>query len=851
MAKKPTNVDENNTGRVEPLDLVKEMQTSYVDYAMSVIVARALPDVRDGLKPVHRKILYAMWSMGLKANAKFRKSATVVGEVLGKYHPHGDLATYESMVRMAQDFVMRYPLVRGQGNFGSIDGDAPAAHRYTEAKLASIAEELLYDIDKDTVDFVPNYDGSLMQPSVLPAKLPNLLLNGSSGIAVGMATNIPPHNLGELCDAVTHLIDNPDAEIDELVKILPGPDFPTGGIMYDKTELKKAYATGRGSVVIRAKTDIEEMKNGMFRIIITEIPYQVNKAKLLEKIADLVRDKKIVGIKDLRDESDKDGLRVVVELKKESYPKKILNQLFKYTQLQERFHYNMVALLNGIQPKVLNLKEILSEYVKHRQNIIRRRTEYDLQKAKDRAHILEGLVLALENIDKIIDTIKKSKDKDEAKVNLVKQFKLSERQSIAILEMRLQQLANLERLKVEKELEEKRKLIKELEKILSSEKEIYKIIKTELIEIKEKHDNPRRTKIVASAVDKFSALDLIPNESTVVLITRDGYIKRLPPETFRTQSRGGKGVIGLSVKEEDMVEQIFATMTHNDLLFFTSSGRVFQLKAYEVPPASRTAKGQALVNFLQLAPLEKVTIVLSLEELEKYKALVMTTRNGLTKRVDLKAFENVRRSGLIAIKLKDDDKLEWVWPTTGKDDVMIVTQKGQSIRFSEKDARIMGRTATGVRGIKLKEGDSVVGMSVLTEGAKGEKMLIVTENGFGKMTLTSQYRVQSRGGSGIKTAKVTSKTGDIVGARLVDAGIEDMILISQKGQVIRMTVKSVSTLGRQTQGVRLMRLKDKNDRVAAMALIKKPEEITMDSEPTEMEIKDENKEKKKKKSSKK
>ncbi|MCG2700649.1 DNA gyrase subunit A, partial [Candidatus Parcubacteria bacterium] len=670
------NIKENNTekiadkqlvngdhqteyGIVRPQQIVDEMKKSYIDYAMSVIVSRALPDVRDGLKPVHRRILYAMWSVGLRANGKFRKSATVVGEVLGKYHPHGDLAVYESMVRMAQDFSMRYPLVKGQGNFGSMDGDRAAAHRYTEAKLSGISEELLFDIEKNTVNFTPNFDGSHNEPTVLPAKLPNLLLNGTMGIAVGMATNIPPHNLGELIDGINYLIDNPDAAVEDLMRFIKGPDFPTGGVIYNNKDILQAYATGKGGIVIRGRAEIVEAKSGSFEIVITEIPYQVNKATLVEKIADLVKTKKLEGIKDLRDESDKDGVRIVVYLKKDAYPKKILNSLYKHTQLQETFHVNALALINGIQPKVLTLKMILEEYIKHREEVIRRRTQFDLDKAKDRAHILEGLMIALNNIDAVIKIIKASRDKEIAKVNLMKKFKLTERQAVAILDMKLSTLANLERLKIEDELKEKKKLIKELEAILKSRLRIKDIIKTEIKELAEKRGDERRTKIVPHGVKDFSMEDLVPNEEIVVMMTRDGYIKRMPPETFKVQGRGGKGVIGLTTKEEDMVDFLFTTMAHSDMLFFTTKGRVFQLKAYEIPQAARTAKGQAIVNFLQLLGEERVTSILPLDKISKSHFLFFATEKGLVKKVKLEAFQNVRRSGLIAIKIKGEDKLIW------------------------------------------------------------------------------------------------------------------------------------------------------------------------------------------------
>jgi DNA gyrase subunit A len=801
---------------------VDEMQESYLDYAMSVIVARALPDVRDGLKPVHRRILYAMWDIGLKSTAKFRKSATVVGEVLGKYHPHGDAAVYDSMVRLAQNFSMRAPLVWGQGNFGSVDGDSAAAMRYTEAKLASIADELLLDIEKDTVNFIPNYDASTKEPAVLPAKLPNLLLNGTMGIAVGMATSIPPHNLGEVIDATVHLIENPEADIDDLMQFVKGPDFPTGGAIFSKDDIKQAYATGKGSIVMRAQAEIVENKNG-FAIVATELPYQVNKADLVIHIAELVKDKKIEGIRDLRDESDKDGIRVVVELKKDAYPRKILNQLFKLTALQTSFHVNCLALVDGIQPRVLTLKAVLEAYLKHRQEVVRRRTSYDLERAKDRAHILEGLVMALEDIDRIIATIKKSKDKDDAKINLIKKFKLSERQAVAILEMRLQQLANLERLKVEEELKEKKKLIKELEDLLAHPKKILAVIKDELIAIKAKYANERRTKVFVGAVDKFTQEDLIPNEATVVIITHDGYLKRLPPDTFKAQGRGGKGVIGLTAKEEDAVEHLFSTTTHADLLFFTSRGRVFQLKAYDVPVGSRTAKGQAVVNFLQLAPEEKVSEVISLTDWEGYKYLIMVTKQGVIKKVDINAFENVRRNGLIAITLKAGDSLHWVKPSTGEDDIMLVTIKGQSIRFREKGVRAMGRTAAGVRGIKVKSGDAVAGMDLINEGkpSADEQLLVIMSNGFGKRTKLREYKIQGRGGSGIKTANVTPKTGAIVNAFVVNAKREqeDLVVMSEKGQAIRLALKSVSVLGRATQGVHIMRFKEEKDQVASVTFV--------------------------------
>jgi len=812
----------NNVGNIEEQPIVDEMRRSYLDYAMSVIVARALPDVRDGLKPVHRRILYAMWNIGLRPSAKFRKSATVVGEVLGKYHPHGDSAVYDSMVRMAQDFAMRYPLVRGQGNFGSMDGDNAAAMRYTEAKLAAISEELLSDIDKKTVDFLPNFDGSHQEPRVLPARLPNLLLNGSMGIAVGMATSIPPHNLREVSAAISHLIENPEATVEDLMNFVKGPDFPTGGIIYNRPEIIRAYATGKGGIVMRGRAEVVETKQGGFAIIISEVPYQVNKATLVEKIADLVKEKKLDGIKDLRDESDKDGVRVVIELKKDAFPKKILNSLYKQTQLQETFHLNLLALVDGIQPKVLNLKAVLEEYIKHREEIIRRRTEFELEKARDRAHILEGLMIALKHIDEVIKVIKASPDREAAKLNLMKKFKLSERQALAIVEMKLGSLANLERLNVEKELKEKQALIKDLETILKSRVKILSIVKKELVESTEKFGDERKTAVVENGVGEFSTEDLVPNEEAMVLMTRDGYIKRLPPDTFKVQARGGKGVIGLTTKEEDMVEFLFTTMTHNDILFFTTRGRVFQLKTYEIPASSRTTKGQAIVNFLQLPSDEKVTSVLPLDKISKSAFLFFATEKGVVKKVPLDEFSKVRRTGLIAIKMRGDDKLIWAKPTSGKDEIQLITAHGQAIRFKESDVRPMGRNASGVWGVRLKKGDSVVGMGIIVndkEKVKKYQVLSVMANGFGKRTPIALYKVQARGGSGIKTAKVTDKTGQLTNAFVINNEImadKDIIIISAKGQVIRLPFKSVNELGRDTQGIRLMRFKEEGDAVACV-----------------------------------
>ncbi|TSC84017.1 MAG: DNA gyrase subunit A [Parcubacteria group bacterium Gr01-1014_13] len=809
-------------GLITPASLVDEMQKSYLEYAMSVIVSRALPDVRDGLKPVHRRVLYAMWNIGLRHTAKFRKSAHVIGEVMAKYHPHGDASIYDAMVRMAQDFSMRYPLVHGQGNFGSMDGDNAAAMRYTEAKLTAVAEEMLFDIEKDTVNFIPNYDGSHEEPTVLPSKLPNLLLNGTMGIAVGMATSIPPHNLSELCDGLAKLIAEPDATVEDLANIIKGPDFPTGGIIYNKRDILTAYSTGKGGIVMRAKAEIQEGKSDQFKIVITEVPYSTNKATLVEKIADLVQEKKIEGIRDLRDESNKDGVRVVVDLKKDAYPKKVLNKLFQMTELQTTFHVNMLALVDGIQPRVLTIKNVLEEFIKHRQVIIKRRTEFDLNKAKDRAHILEGLSMALDKIDLIIKTIRASKDKEEAKENLISKFKFTDRQAVAILEMKLQQLANLERQKIEDELKEKMALIKELESILASKTKIMKIIADETLAIKEKYGQDRRTQIVAGGIKEFTTEDLIPNEATIIMVTSDGYIKRLPPDTFHQQSRGGKGVIGTATREEESVENLVATNTHDNILFFTNRGRVFQLMAYDIPQASRTAKGQAMINFLQLAPNEKVTALLGMNDLSKVKYLVMTTTRGNIKKTALEDFANVRRSGLIAIKLKPDDNLEWVKPSDGSDEIMIATKQGQAIRFKEKDVREMGRTASGVRGMRLKNGDEVIGMDIVDPKNKSLAFLTVGENGVGKRTELDEYKVQGRGGSGIKTAEITAKTGNLTFAKVVDAveaKEKDLLIMSAKGQVIRLPFGSINSSGRATQGVRLMRFKEEGDKVSSVTLM--------------------------------
>lgn len=802
---------------ITPREIIDEMQQSYLDYAMSVIVARALPDVRDGFKPVHRKILYAMNEMGLRSNARFRKSAAVVGDVLGKYHPHGDVAVYDTMARMTQEWSMRYQLVRGQGNFGSIDGDSPAAMRYTEAKMARISEEMMRDIDKETVLFVDNYDSTRKEPSVLPAAVPNLLMNGTVGIAVGMATNIPPHNLSEVIDAIVCLSENPDATVEDLLKFVKGPDFPTGGFVFNSQDIAHAYATGKGAMVTRGKAEIEEEKEGEFRIIVTEIPYQVNKSTLLEEIAHGVKEKRLEGIKDLRDESDKDGIRVVVELKRDSYPKKVLNSLFVHTQLQKTFHMNMLALVDGIQPKVLTLKAVLENFLEHRKTVIRKRSEFELRKAKERAHILEGLKKALDHINEVIETIKKSSTKEVAHDNLMKKFRLSDLQASAILEMRLSTLAGLERKKVEDELEEKRKLIAYLEDLLKSPKKILGVVTSELLEIKKNFGDERRTKVVAGPVGEFTSEDLVPDEDTVITVTAGGYVKRLPIDTYKVQGRGGKGVIGMTTKEEDAVETLIVTRTHSDTYFFTNSGKVFACKAFELPLASRTAKGQALQNFLSLKAEEKVTAVLAVPKGSKAQFLTMVTSQGTIKKVPLDEFTHVRRSGLIAIRLADGDRLDWVSPSFGKDEIMVVTARGKGIRFKEADVRPMGRPAAGVRGIKLGKDDAVIGMTVVPQElkAKDAHVLVLMEQGYGKRSPFSAFKVQHRGGSGIKTANVTSKTGKVVGMALVPAAEKEasVIVTSQKGQVIRVPLQTVPVLGRATQGVRIMRM-DQGDTVA-------------------------------------
>ena len=815
---KDNNPINPNIGTVKLRLLEDEMRESYLDYAMSVIVSRALPDVRDGLKPVHRRILYSMYELGLRATAKHRKSATVVGDVLGKYHPHGDAAVYDSMVHLAQDFSMRYPLVNGEGNFGSLDGDPAAAYRYTEAKLTPIAEEILADIDKDTVNFRDNFDGRFKEPVVMPTRIPQLLMNGTLGIAVGMATDIPPHNLGELIDGLSALIDDPELTSDDLMEFIKGPDFPTGGIIYDWQAIKHAYATGKGAMVVRAKTEIVEGKNN-FQIIISEIPYRVNKATLLEKFAELVRDKKVDGIRDLRDESDKDGVRIVIDLKRESVPNKVLNQLFKYTQLQDTFHMNALALIDGLEPQVLNLKDILEHFLKHRVEVVSRRSRFELQRAREREHILEGLKKALDNIDKVIATIKKSKDRDEARVALIKNFKLSEIQANAILEMRLQSLAGLERQKIDDELKEKKDLIAYLEDLLKSPKKIAAMVKKELVEIREKYADERRTKLVKGGVGEFSEEDLIPEADVIFQITEGGYVKRVPATIYKTQGRGGKGVIGQSLKEEDVVRYVRQANTHDDILFFTNSGKVFQTKVYELPEGSRTSKGSALVNFLQLGPNEQVTAVYTLYKKDaRPKFLVMATRQGVIKKTAMEDFANVRRSGLIVIKLQKEDALEFVKGSFGDGNIILSASDGQAIRFSEKDVRGMGRAAAGVRGMKIKKEHHITSMDIVDPKDLGE-LLIIGQNGYGKRTEVKEFKVQHRGGSGIKAMQVTGKTGRVVASFIVSSESEkDLVLLSKQGQAIRVPLKTIPTLGRATQGVRIMKL-EIGDSIASVTVI--------------------------------
>lgn len=813
---------QNHSKHLEFRSVEDVMEDSFLRYSMSVIIDRALPDVRDGLKPVHRRILYAMGEQGLRPGGKFTKSAKIAGDVMGKYHPHGDTAIYDAMVRLAQNWNMRYVLVDGQGNFGSMDGDPAAAMRYTEARLGRIGDILLADLDKDTVDFRPNYDGSENEPSVLPAKLPNLLLNGQIGIAVGMATSIPTHNLAEVVDATVELINNPESTLEDLMKHVKGPDFPTGAIVYGGAPMIQAYRTGRGSVTIRAVAEIVETKRGRHQIIVSEVPYAVNKASLIEKIAELVKDKKITSIADLRDESARGNVRIVIDLKKDAYPKKVLNQLYKLTPLQSNFHYNMLALIDGVQPRVLGLKDMLSEFVKHRQVVVRRRTEFELRKAKARAHILEGLKIALDHIDEVIATIRASKTTDIAEKALREKFGLTEIQAKAILAMQLRRLTGLEREAIEEELKALLKLIGELEAILADENEILRIIKEELLEMKDKYGDERKSKIINHELGKFSDEELIPEEESVILLTTENYIKRTLLTDYRRQNRGGKGKRGMTTKDQDIIDQLIPASTHDWLLFFTNKGRAFRLKAYEVPAASLQAKGVAAVNLLQLQPEEKITSIIKLEQNSSSdNYLFMATVKGTVKKTALSDFANIRTNGLNAINLDDGDELRWVQKTDGQSDIIISTSAGQAVRFNEKDVRGMGRAARGVRGVRLRPNDSVVGMDIATSSS--QRLLVVSANGYGKSTKVANFEVKKRGGIGVKAAVVTSKTGPIVSVQTLPEEVTDALMISSNGQTIRISVKEIPTLGRTTQGVRIMKLTD-GDSVASVGLMQEHKE---------------------------
>ena len=810
-------MEERNDGKIIDRDVENEMKSAYMSYAMSVIVSRALPDVRDGLKPVHRRILYTMHEDGLTSDKPYRKSATTVGDVLGRYHPHGDSSVYDAMVRMAQDFSLRYPLIDGHGNFGSIDGDGAAAYRYTEARMSKMSEVMLTDIEKNTVDFMPNFDGRLQEPVVLPAKIPALLVNGSSGIAVGMATNIPPHNLSEVIDGIIKIIDNRETTDEELMAVIKGPDFPTEGIILGREGIKQAYTTGRGKIIVRAEAEIEEMSGNKQRIIVSSLPYQVNKAKLIENIANLAREKRIEGISDLRDESDRnDRVRIVIELKRDANAQVVLNQLYKNTQMQDTFGVIMLALVNN-EPKILTLRQCLDHYIAHREQVITRRTKFELDKALARAHILEGLKIALDNIDEVINIIRSSYD--DAKERLMKRFGLSDIQAQAILDMRLKTLSGLQREKIEEEYNELMKLIAHLREILANEQLVLDIIKEELLEIKQKYGDERKTKIVA-AEGELNVEDLIKEEQTVVALTHFGYIKRMPIDTYRSQKRGGKGITGISTREEDFVKQIFTASTHDTILFFSNKGKLYRLRGYEIPEAGRTAKGTAIVNLLRLDNGEKISAVIPITNFEDGKYLLMATKNGLIKKTALRDFDSTRKTGLLSITLKDDDELIDVRLTDGEDNVVLVTSKGLSITFDEKDVRPVGRSAQGVIGIRLDEKDFVIGMESII-ASKDATLLAITEHGFGKRTELSEYRVQNRGGRGVITYKVTPKTGNIVGIRIAK-GDEDVMMITDKGTIIRLKVEEISILGRATQGVTLMRTND-GGKVVSIELIQ-PEE---------------------------
>jgi DNA gyrase subunit A len=808
-------------GKIVPIDIETEMRKSYMLYSMSVIVGRALPDVRDGLKPIHRRILYAMHGLGLTADKPYRKSATVVGEVMGNYHPHGDAAIYDALVRMAQDFSMRNTLVDGHGNFGSVDGDPPAAMRYTETRMARLAAHMLADIEKDTVEFVPNFDGSKKEPDVLPSRFPQLLVNGSSGIAVGMATNIPPHNLVETINGTIELIDNPDATIDDLMEHVEGPDFPTGGLILGTQGIREAYHTGRGSIKVRARAKIEPMSGGRHRIVVTEIPYQVNKARMIQRIAELARDKSIEGITDLRDESDREGLRIVMELRRDANPNVVLNQLYKRTTMETTFGAIMLVLVDN-EPRVLNLKEMLHYYIEHQKDVVTRRTQHDLSKAEDRAHILEGLRIALDHIDEIISLIRSSRTREIAREGLMAKFGLSERQAQAILEMRLQSLTGLEREKIDQEYEEVCKLIDDLRKILGSEELLLGVIKDELIEIRDKFGDPRRSEITMD----FSELeieDLIAAEDVVVNMSNQGYIKRLPVNAYKAQRRGGKGVTGMATREEDFVENLFVTNTHDTILFFTNMGKVYSLRGYEIPEAQRHARGTAVVNLIELDPGESVSAVMPVSEFEEDVYVFMATRQGTVKKTSLSAFANIRKSGIIAISLAPDDELIAVRMTTGHEEILLVTRRGMSIRFHEDEVRAMGRTAAGVRGINLDPGDDVVGMDIARDNAD---VLIVTSAGYGKRTPVVEYRPQKRAGKGLKACRLTDKTGEIAGVKLVRQENE-MMLTTMAGYVIRFQISDVPKMGRLTQGVKVMSLEEE-DEVISIARVSSRDEDDLD-----------------------
>jgi DNA gyrase subunit A len=817
-------MSENQQPRVKPINISQEMRTSFLDYAMSVIVSRALPDVRDGLKPVHRRILFAMNELGMTADKAYKKSARIVGEVIGKYHPHGDSAVYETMVRMAQDFSYRYELIDGHGNFGSVDGDSAAAMRYTEARMSKISMEMVRDIRKNTIDFQDNYDGSEQEPVVMPSRFPNLLVNGASGIAVGMATNIPPHQLGEIIDGVLEVSHNPEISINELMEIIPGPDFPTSGLILGREGIRRAYHTGRGSIILRAKVDIEQASNGKETIIVTELPYQVNKAKLIEKIAELVREKRIEGITDLRDESDRNGMRIVMEIRRDVNANVLLNNLYKHTALQTSFGINLLALVNG-RPKVLNLKECLVYYLEHQKEIITRRTKFELDKAEARAHILEGLRIALDHIDEIISLIRGSQTAEIARVGLMSQFNLSNEQAQAILDMRLQRLTGLERDKIESEYNDLVKLIAELRAILADEEKVLEIIREELTEIKEKFNDKRRTEITVG-FDMFEDEDLIPREQIVITLTHNGYIKRMPIDTYKSQHRGGRGIQGMGTNEDDFVEHFFPTNTHHYVLFFTSKGKVYRLKGYEIPEYGRTAKGLPIINLVQVEKDEQITAVFPVETFDDESYLVFVTKKGIIKRSRLSDFSNIRKGGLIALGIREEDELISVRLTNGSEQIILGTKKGLSIRFDETDVRSMGRTATGVKAITLAPDDDVVGMGIIEEDTD---ILIVTSKGYGKRTAIDEYRLQTRGGKGIKTCNITDKNGDMVALRTVRED-EDLMIITQSGIIIRTAVSGISKLGRSTLGVKLIRMGE-GDEVATVARIQKEEEQEDDVDP--------------------